>query len=286
MPARGTLLIEKADAFLRALSYVVNEYRPIKAEIRTDVPGVLGPTSWAHMHAYRFARAIALTESHARQGGTLVDLGAYPGTLLRLLKESLGYQDLRGVGLSFDEEFSRAMSDAGIGLFPCNIDPAVTFSEEERRIPSRIPLSDSSASIVYFMETIEHVYNVENVLSELRRIVKPGGLVYCTTNNISHLPGLLRLFRGRSNLDVDLKATSLLSSHQWRGHVRFYSLKELNYLFESHGFRTLAANYVEPYFMFGSPGFDRGIPYRAAKAALHRWGGRYRSHVEVLCERT
>ena len=267
----------------KIISYIAAEYCPIDAEIQTGVQGVSGETSWAHMHAYRFAHAIALVSKYTQPGDLLVDVGAYPGTLLRLLKEVMGYQRLVGIGLSFNDDFVKQMKTFGIDFVPCNIDPTVCFTSEERLIDSRFHLQDSSASAVFFMETIEHVYNVENVLAEIRRILKPGGIVYCTTNNISHLLGFSRLLQGRSNLDTDLNSTSLLVSSQWRGHVRFYSLGELEFLFAKTGFNVIEANYVEPYFMVGSRNFKRGFVYTLAKTVLHNFGGRFRSHIEVVC---
>jgi len=168
----------------------------------------------------------------------------------------------------------------GIELMDCNIDPAVAFTEEERQTPSRIALPDNSVSVIFFTEIIEHLYNLQNVLSEMHRVLKPGGVVYCSTNNAAHLAGLLRLLSGQNNLDTDLEQTSLLKASQWRGHVRFYSLSELRVLFERFGFTVREAHYIEPIFMYRKS--YRGLGYRLFKAALYHFGGRFRSHVEIV----
>lgn len=273
----------------KVIEYIKHNYYPLDDEIRKDVSAVCGPTSWAHMHAYRFARAIDLTQKYAEDRDLIVDIGAYPGTLLRLLKEVCNDKNIAGIGLAFNKRFTAMMNDAGIKLINCNLDPCVAFTEDERKIPTKIELKDSSASIVFFMETIEHIYNIENAFKEIHRILKPGGIIYCTTNNIADIRGIIRLlFLGKSNLDDDLSEASLLSSPaQWRGHVRYYSLKELAFLFEKFGFRIIEKNYLEPYFMCGAiKDLKRNWLYKSAKYLLHNFGGVFKARLEIIATKT
>ena len=45
----------------------------------------------------------------------------------------------------------------------------------------RIPLADSSVSLVWIQAVLEHVYRPEDVVMEIARVLEPGGLVYAET---------------------------------------------------------------------------------------------------------
>lgn len=52
----------------------------------------------------------------------------------------------------------------------------------------RIPLDDKSIEVIISMETIEHIEDDNNFISELHRVLKPGGLVVISTPNDKAYP--------------------------------------------------------------------------------------------------
>src|SRR5205823_3548256 len=46
---------------------------------------------------------------------------------------------------------------------------------------SQLPISDASVDVVVSFETIEHLYDHQRFLSEIRRVLRPGGLLMLST---------------------------------------------------------------------------------------------------------
>jgi 2-polyprenyl-3-methyl-5-hydroxy-6-metoxy-1,4-benzoquinol methylase len=105
------------------------------------------------------------------------------------------------------------MSELGADVY------AVDIAEEALRIGSRrakerkldtrfiggsfydIPFPGSFFDVVVSCETIEHLVHPKMGLIEIRRVIKPGGRLYLTTENYLNLVGLYRLtlwLRGKS----------------------------------------------------------------------------------------
>jgi len=72
--------------------------------------------------------------------------------------------------------------------------PGAELVELEPDAP--LPLGDSEFDLVLLAETIEHVRDVQLLLSELRRVLRPGGRVAITTPAHGRLTGLAILTRG------------------------------------------------------------------------------------------
>jgi len=105
------------------------------------------------------------------------------------------------------------MSELGADVY------AVDIAEEALRIGSRrakerkldtrficgsfydIPFPDNFFDVVVSCETIEHLVHPKMGLTEIRRVIKPGGRLYLTTENYLNLVGLYRFMlwlRGKS----------------------------------------------------------------------------------------
>lgn len=61
---------------------------------------------------------------------------------------------------------------------------------------ARLPFEDSSFDLVLCAETIEHVRDVQLLLSDVRRVLAPGGVLALTTPAHSRLTGLDIVLRG------------------------------------------------------------------------------------------
>jgi len=96
--------------------------------------------------------------------GDALDLGCGDGALTTLLRaERVTAADVSGVALA------RARGRA----------PGAKLVELEPDAP--LPLGDSSFDLVLCAETIEHVRDVQLLLSEVRRVLRPGGRLALTT---------------------------------------------------------------------------------------------------------
>jgi SAM-dependent methyltransferase len=88
-----------------------------------------------------------------------------------------------------------------------------------------LPLADSSFDFVLCAETLEHVRDVQLLLSEIRRVLAPGGVLALTTPAHGRLAGLDVLVRG---FEVRFDPLS--------PHLRFLTARSLRPLLDELGF--------------------------------------------------
>lgn len=93
-----------------------------------------------------------------------------------------------------------------------------------------LPLEDSSFDVVWVGETIEHVHDTAAFLSELRRVLRSGGLLLISTPD----HGPVSLFW------LALRPRRFAERFQVRSdHLRFYNLRALADLLEDFGFEDV-----------------------------------------------
>ena len=88
-----------------------------------------------------------------------------------------------------------------------------------------LPLEDNSFELVLCAETIEHVRDLQLMLSEVRRVLRPGGRLAVTTPSHGRLTGLDVLVRGFERRFDPLSP-----------HLRFLTARSLTALLHSLGF--------------------------------------------------
>jgi ubiquinone/menaquinone biosynthesis C-methylase UbiE len=138
-------------------------------EIWRLVPDEPGPPA---EHLARFVRGLD-------PAGSVLDLGCGDGRLTRELRASeLVGADVSGVAL---ERARRHLPDAEL----IQLEP-----------DARLPLEDSRFELVLCAETLEHVRDVQLLLSEARRVLRPGGTLAVTTPAHGRVTGLELLALG------------------------------------------------------------------------------------------
>ncbi|MEM1645858.1 MAG: class I SAM-dependent methyltransferase [Ignisphaera sp.] len=152
------------------------------------------------------------------RGSEVVDLGASPFIVSCALAR-MGY---KVTAVDYDPaEYSIIASACGVKTVRADL---------ER---DRLDLADASVDCAVFAEVLEHLnpYYVGHTMSEVSRVLKPGGKLILTTPNIASLFRRLRLLLG--------------VQPQYVTHVHEYTKKEVVELLERHGFRVLEARYSE-----------------------------------------
>ncbi len=98
-----------------------------------------------------------------------------------------------------------------------------------------LPFPDSHFLIVTFSEVLEHlpVERLNFVLSEITRVVRPGGLLIVSSPNQASLENRLRLLKGRSILEMP---NELDSAKDTFGHIRLYTCSEMEAAMSKLGF--------------------------------------------------
>ena len=101
--------------------------------------------------------------------------------------------------------------------------PGARVAELEPDAP--LPFADGSFDLVLCAETLEHVRDVQLLLSEARRVLRPGGRLAVTTPAHGRLTGLDVALRGLGRRFDPLSP-----------HLRFFSRRSLHGLLEEMGF--------------------------------------------------
>lgn len=96
----------------------------------------------------------------------------------------------------------------------------------------RLPYSDNIFDYVSAGEVIEHIFDTDYFLSEIKRVLKPNGSIVLSTPNLATLGRRIMLLFGLNPL-ID---TSLRNS---AGHIRYFTYKSLKELLNYHKFKII-----------------------------------------------
>ncbi len=124
---------------------------------------------------------ISQIEKIVGQGKRVLDVGCMTGYLSYFLQ----IKDNIVSGVDFLESAVESARNRGIDAFHCDI-------EHEQ-----LPFADSTFDTVVFSEVIEHLVDPIVALREIRRVLKPGGVIIVATPNIAYLQYRLELLAGR-----------------------------------------------------------------------------------------
>ncbi|MBT6756756.1 MAG: class I SAM-dependent methyltransferase [Candidatus Jacksonbacteria bacterium] len=107
-----------------------------------------------------------------------------------------------------------------------------------------IPFEKNSFDVVCSFAVIEHLHeSPREMLNAMGVFAKVGGLLVITMPNSVNFRKRLSVLLGRTNYPpVD---QVYHSSGTWRGHVREYTLKEVEYICRQSGFEVISTNHVE-----------------------------------------
>lgn len=87
-----------------------------------------------------------------------------------------------------------------------------------------LPLPDASVDFVFSSEVVEHVYDTDNAIREIARVLKPGGQFLVTVPYHGFFKNLALVCFG---FDTHFDPTG--------GHIRFFSKRSLTALLEKNG---------------------------------------------------
>lgn len=169
---------------------------------------------------------------------TIVDLGPFPGSLLRILRR-LDYTNsarLFGAGLMISDEFVHFMQrDVQAEIHAVNLDPAGGHFQS-KGYSEKVPLPDNSVQLAFALEIIEHLTSPFHLLSEAYRILRSGGHVVLTTPNVTRIGNVFKLVIGRTTNDRLAPPGYNNTDDEWRPHAREYAMHELTEMLCRTGF--------------------------------------------------
>ncbi len=101
-----------------------------------------------------------------------------------------------------------------------------------------IDYPDDEFDFVFAGEIIEHMYDTEFFISELKRILEPGGRLIMTTPNMLSLGRRIMYLLGRP-VYMEVALFFSYDGMQPAGHIRYFTRDSLVSLLAHHGFETV-----------------------------------------------
>jgi SAM-dependent methyltransferase len=179
--------------------------RELYEDVWRDVPADLPP--------FAFARRRDFLLSHVRAGERVLDLGCGEGA------------------------FCAQLASAGIEPVGAEVAESAVARARERHpglrfelVPAHgpLPFADAAFDAVWASEVIEHVADTARWLSEVRRVLRPGGSLLVTTPYHGRLKNLMLALAG---FEAHFDPTGQ--------HLRFYTRRSLRDTLEQFGFEQI-----------------------------------------------
>ena len=204
---------------------------------------------YTRTHLTRLVRTLEITPRGTAED-RILEMGAYM-LITPALKRLLGYGEVRGCYLGPQGGVDhREARPAGGDVFRCEID---LFDAEK----DQFPCPDGHFATVLCCELIEHLHHDPmHMMSEINRVLRPGGTLVLTTPNICSLRAIDAILQG---YHPGFFHQYIRPSKDGAGeprHNREYAPRDIHTLFEHAGFELAL--------------LETG-PFRAAPSASQEW---------------
>lgn len=200
------------------------------AYITSFAPVEDGSRAYVESHLTRLERTLAITPPGSPDQRVL-EMGAY-FQITPALKTRLGYGEVRGCyyGPAGEQHQRSVTSDTG-ETFECTVD---LFDAEK----DPFPYAEAYFDTVLCCELLEHLTaDPLHMMSEINRILKPGGHLVLTTPNLASLRSIAGILQGYHPQLFSAYIRPRNGVVDAR-HAREYTPKELGYLLEDSGFEV------------------------------------------------
>lgn len=192
-------------------------YETTYAPERPDLPGA--------GDSIRPAFQTIISEFAPQPGARLLDIGCWDGWLAQQVAQHLGTADICGVDINA-AAVKRARA-RGMAAQVCDLN--------EERLPS----PDASFDAILCSEVLEHVFAPDDVLLEIRRVLKPSGYAVLTTPNLASWRNRIALLLGWQPFWSEVSSKHILgnplASGKPNGHLRLMTPRALRELVASCG---------------------------------------------------
>jgi len=173
----------------------------------------------------RIEKAVGLFNRH--NDGRILDVGCGDGLISEMIGKKTG-ADIYGVDVATEAVKISRRRGIKAKIFDIN---------------KKIPFKGSYFDAVYCGEVLEHVFDVDNLIDEIGRVLKPRGYAVITVPNIAawYNRGLMLLgylpFWVEASIKNPVGSPFAISC----GHVKAFTKSAIEQLFRIHGFRIETA---------------------------------------------
>ncbi len=181
-------------------------------------------------------RRTILASLPADRGGALLDVGTHDGAFTERVAARVAAAKMAGVEL-LEHHAARARR-RGIDVTVADVDDG-------------LPYEDGIFDVVHANQVIEHVRRTDRFVSEIRRVLAPGGIACLSTNNLASWHNVLALALGHQPMPMHVSDEVIVGNpmnpadgepHEdiGRTHLRLFTSRALKELCGHHGLRTVA----------------------------------------------
>jgi SAM-dependent methyltransferase len=226
-------------------------------------PQFLKPPSFLLTQTHRMWTSARLVAEESDLDAAIVDFGSFPFFLPLILRDYFKYTGaLTATTIQpVPKETLAAGDQYRISFGIVDLDPYVVDRTRLDQLPLQLSYPANSADVVTMMHVVEHLYHPMSALKEANRILKPGGRLIITTDNAMNLATLLNYVAGYGYIFQPVETTAAMIMDDWRGHVRFFTGRDLQTLVQAAGFKTKRIGYEEIFYeVFHEQYFKDPIP--------------------------
>lgn len=218
-------------------------YEPFPWEIGDDdefqTPDMKGKHS-VLVSLVRFWKVIAAVGDACPELRTVIDVGPYPGAMIKLLRHFCGPDFAYwAVGLGLSAEYREAMAVHGGKCFETELDPDFVEAAATNEWPMR------GADCVLLLDVIEHLTSPVPCLDNINRALRVGGKLILTTDNLTSFANAYQMIRRGRSPNIHPLRSSQFFRGDWRPHAREFSADELKFYLEYSGFSLVSHEYFE-----------------------------------------
>ena len=169
-----------------------------------------------------------------RPGGAFLDCGCGDGELTRALADRAQAAEAWGV----ETVEHRALAAEGRGIRIARAD-----------LNERLPFEDGHFDVIHANQLLEHLHGTDDFLREIHRLLKPGGYILLSTNNLASWHNVVSLVLGMQPPPMHVSSEVIVGNaldpyrnfkfgSREDSHLRIFSYQALADLCRYHGFRV------------------------------------------------
>ncbi len=216
-------------------------------------PNYLKDPSFLISQAHRIWVTTSLVYSHLTRlnARNFLDLGSFPFFASLVIRDYFGFDDGITVTTNADltEDGCAFLNSKKISIVKLDLDPFVSDPESDaERLPTSLNLPDGSFDLILSSHVIEHLYHPKKMIGECARLLREDGCIVVTTDNAMMVDVFANYIGGYGYTFEPVRQTAAMLFDFWRGHVRFFTSKDLQTLLENSSFSLVDVDYFHCFY--------------------------------------